>query len=169
MQVEKCSAMHRIPVLFLHSDILWALPRAMSYLIDTNLLLGFHCLWPPSNIKETVSQEFAVDCSSCFSGSPSCQWLVLWTVPGALQTVPFWLAIILKKYLKKAKRETHTLWKHGSNLFFYCAKFCQGRQRLLWFTGVRSTTWLWFPDAAQMLGLVPHCPIWFHLLSGGGK
>ncbi len=38
-------------------------------------------------------------CSSCFyvSQTPSCQWLLLWTVPGASPTVPFWLAIILKK------------------------------------------------------------------------
>lgn len=102
------------------------------------------------NIKETVSPEFGVVHSSCFyvSQTPSCQWLLLWTVPGALPTVPFWLAIMLKKGEGKLRRSG----EHGSNLFFHWVKFCQGRQRLLWFTGVRSTTWLWFSHAAQMLG-----------------
>lgn len=96
-------------------------------------------------------------CSSCFyvSQAPSCQWLLLWTVPGASPTVPFWLAIIQKKGEGKLRRSG----KHGSNLFFHWIRFCQGRQRLLWFTGVRSATWLWFSHAAQMLGsgcALPH-------------
>lgn len=57
-------------------------------------------------IKKTVSQEFTVACSSCFYGSPSCQWLALWTVPGALPTVPFWLVIILEK---RQERNSNTL------------------------------------------------------------
>lgn len=59
-------------------------------------------------LKETDwSPEFAMVCSSCFyvSQTPSCQWLLLWTMPRALLTVPFWLAIILKK----RQGETQTL------------------------------------------------------------
>lgn len=121
----------------------------MSYSVNTNPLPGWHCLWPPPNIKETVSPAFATACSSCFlCKSDSCQWLLLWTVPRASPTALFWLAIILKKGEGKLRRSG----EHGSILFFHWVKLCQGRQRLLWFTGVHSTTWLWFSHAAQMLG-----------------
>lgn len=86
------------------------------------------------------------------SQAPICQRLLPWTVPGALPTVAFWLAIILGNQKKKAKGKLRRSGKHGYNLFFYWVKFCQGRQGLLRFTGVLSTSWLWFSHATQMFG-----------------
>ena len=90
--------------------------------------------------------------SSCFyvSHTPSCQWLLLWTVLWALPTVPFWLAIIPQK----RRGETQTLGRTWFQPVFPSSKVLWGQAK------VAAVHWGPQHHLALILPCCPDVGIW---------
>lgn len=122
----------------------------MLYTINTNPIPGCHRLRPPHITKETDLQEFAVACSSCFYGSSSCQWLALWTVPGALPTVPF----LISNYSEKRQERNSDTLKTWFQPVFPFSKVLSGQAK------VAVVHWGPQHHLAMILRCLPDVGIW---------